>query len=81
MSSSPFLLGTTVLQAHFWTQESHFLQLLNCKLCFYFVSLRCKKCGISQKKYSNMIIERKKYLDMLIESQGNGLVKIITGGR
>jgi hypothetical protein len=33
------------------------------------------------KKYSNMIIERKKYLDMLIESQGNGLVKIITGGR
>ena len=28
-----------------------------------------------------MIIERKKYLDMLIESQGNGLVKIITGGR
>ena len=48
---------------------------------FFFVSLRCKKCGISQKKYSNMIIERKKYLDMLIESQGNGLVKIITGGR
>ena len=47
----------------------------------FFVPLRCKKCGISQKKYSNMIIERKKYLDMLIESQGNGLVKIITGAK
>lgn len=47
----------------------------------FFVPLRYKKCGISQKKYSNMIIERKKYLDMLIESQGNGLVKIITGAK
>ncbi|MDD2642874.1 MAG: ATP-binding protein [Bacteroidales bacterium] len=28
-----------------------------------------------------MIIQRQKYLDMLIAGQGNGLVKIITGGR
>lgn len=28
-----------------------------------------------------MVIERKKYLDKLIASEGNGLVKIITGGR
>ena len=28
-----------------------------------------------------MFFPRKKYLDLLIESQGNGLVKIITGGR
>ena len=28
-----------------------------------------------------MIIKRKKYLDMLIAGQGNGLVKIVTGGR
>lgn len=28
-----------------------------------------------------MIIERNKYLDMLIAGQGNGLVKIVTGGR
>ena len=28
-----------------------------------------------------MIIQRKKYLDKLIASQGNGLVKIVTGGR
>lgn len=28
-----------------------------------------------------MVIERKKYLDMLIAGQGNGLVKIVTGGR
>ena len=28
-----------------------------------------------------MIITRQKYLDMLVASQGNGLVKIVTGGR
>jgi len=28
-----------------------------------------------------MIVERKKYLDMLVAGQGNGLVKIVTGGR
>ena len=28
-----------------------------------------------------MVIERKKYLDMLIAGEGNGLVKIVTGGR
>ncbi len=28
-----------------------------------------------------MVIERKKYLDLLIAGQGNGLVKIVTGGR
>lgn len=28
-----------------------------------------------------MIIERPKYLDMLVRGQGNGLVKIVTGGR
>ena len=47
----------------------------------FFVPLGIKNVAYHKKKYSNMIIERKKYLDMLIESQGNGLVKIITGGR
>ena len=28
-----------------------------------------------------MIITRQKYLDMLVAGQGNGLVKIVTGGR
>lgn len=28
-----------------------------------------------------MIVQRKKYLDLLIAGQGNGLVKIVTGGR
>ena len=28
-----------------------------------------------------MIFKRQKYVDKLVSSQGNGLVKIITGGR
>jgi hypothetical protein len=28
-----------------------------------------------------MVIQRKNYLDKLIAGQGNGLVKIVTGGR
>lgn len=33
------------------------------------------------KNRNTMIITRQKYLDMLVAGQGNGLVKIVTGGR
>ena len=40
-----------------------------------------KICGNTHKNKINMIIPRKKYLDMLVAGLGNGLVKIVTGGR
>ncbi len=44
------------------------------------VTLHRKSVAI-HKKNNQMVIERKKYLDSLIAGQGNGLVKIVTGGR
>jgi len=38
-------------------------------------------CGKPQKTAPYMTIQRPKYLDMLTAGQGNGLVKIVTGGR
>ena len=40
-----------------------------------------KICELSQKMFPNMIFKRKKYLDKLVAGQGNGMVKIVTGGR
>jgi len=39
------------------------------------------KCVVNHKKQPYMTIQRPKYLDMLTAGQGNGLVKIVTGGR
>ena len=40
-----------------------------------------KICDLSQKFPVEMIIPRQNYVDMLAAGRGNGLVKIVTGGR
>ena len=40
-----------------------------------------KMCGLPQKIPTEMIIPRQNYVDLLAAGRGNGLVKIVTGGR
>ena len=40
-----------------------------------------KMCGLPQKFPVEMIIPRQNYVDLLAAGRGNGLVKIVTGGR
>lgn len=52
--------------------------LANVKYSLYFCRQNMRKPA---QIVCKMIIPRKKYLDMLIAGEGNGLVKIVTGGR
>ena len=47
----------------------------------FLVTFAGKICDLSQKFPVEMIIPRQNYVDMLAAGRGNGLVKIVTGGR
>ena len=62
------------------------LMLSEIKIDYFFCISKKKrifatKICVIQQKIGIMIFPRTKYLELLIESEGNGLVKIVTGGR
>ncbi len=64
-------------------QNNHYLAFITLYTADSLVS--SKKCakfaGRKRNNNNTMLIERKRYLDKLIAAQGDGMVKVVTGGR